>query len=67
MAEPDYSNAGVAAAAAGMPVIDPTQHKVKYGGDEINVTRDLLALRTQYGPTVPGTAGHTEGEMFFKV
>jgi hypothetical protein len=67
MAEPDYSNAGVAAAAAGMPVIDPTQHKVKYGGDEINVTRDLIAKRSQYGTTVPGTSGRTNGEIFFKI
>ena len=45
MPDEDYSTAGDAALAAGMPILDPTTHRVKFGADEINVTRDLLATQ----------------------
>jgi len=60
-------NAGERAAAAGLPVIDPTTYKVKYGGDEINETRDLIADRSQIGTTLPPVESAKEGDIFFKV
>lgn len=61
------SNAGERAAAKGLAVIDPTTYKVKYGGDEINETRDMIADISNYGPTVPSNASGSEGMIFFKV
>ncbi len=65
MAE-DYTGVGEFAALNGLPTVDPTTHKVKYGGDEINVTRDLLAQRSQFGPTVPAAGAGELGWIFFK-
>lgn len=60
MAE-DYSEAGNAAAAAGFPILDPTTHKVKFGADEINITRDLIAEERQRVHWGTGNPSNSDG------
>lgn len=59
-----YTDAGVAAAARGFPVIDPNTGRVRDGANEINITRDLIAKVAGYGTTLPATAD--EGDIFFR-
>lgn len=57
--------AGEAATAAGLPVVSPVEGKVRDGADEINLTRDIIANRSRYGPVLPATG--SEGYVFFVI
>lgn len=61
----DYSNAGDKAAAAGLDVIDPATDTYYNGGDEINITRDMIADRSMVGDTLPATG--EPGQIFFRI
>lgn len=69
----DFTNAGAKAAAAGMPIVDPTVDEAYFGGDEINVTRDLIAelnpgrrvVNAGMGP--PNNADGKDGDIHFGV
>lgn len=73
MAEQDYTGAGDKAAAAGLEIIDPTTHKVKYGGDEINITRDMIAelnpglRQINAGVGAPDNSIGSDGDIYFGV
>jgi hypothetical protein len=64
---------GDAAAAAGYPLVPGTGEagKRKYGAQEINRTRDMIAelerQATSYGPGDPSNADGNNGDLYFKV
>lgn len=68
----DYANAGEKASAAGLDIVDPAVDTYYNGGDEINITRDMvadtrdmIADRSMVGTTLP--AKGEPGQIFFRI
>lgn len=65
MANKDYTNAGAIASAAGIPIIDSSTDEAFFGGEEINITRDLIASRSRVVTALP--ASGKPGDIYFLI